>query len=457
MIATDENNNDYQVYPESAWPKTGYKYNATLSNCIDNKGEGKPNIISYDIRKREATVITKNATFCYLYFDVDLTPPEFDTSAGGGGFQIINGDKCVMIGKKCSSQVGVKTTIRWKSDDVEAYCVSNSSNPDDCTEDDWKEVTDGMFSVTVNHNLQSGDGDKIVYAHIMDTAGNISTKSDDIILDTTRPTVSIKAFRQDNNSSVSSGVWYNSRLKYVITETLSGPSGYKIYYCEGANNCDPTNVISSGTNRNSSTTGSYYVRYKIVSNAGLESSIGSFNGNVDLTKPTVLVSSFNQTTGAVVYTCNDTGGSGVKSGYPNPSSKNLTGTYQSYSVTCVDNAGNEQTLPETYTYSTGGVCGYNYKSCYTSACGSYECGRQYTSFKKVWTDENGNGVECDWHNYQADPMYCYYYGYPDGSTKVHKVSNCYTGSCPNPPEHYCNRRCENPACGTSTAKSCWHK
>lgn len=69
-----------------------------------------------------------------------------------------------------------------------------------------------------------------------------------------------------------------------------GPSGGTIYYCtDTEDTCSPTTVINLNTaitSRNT-TTGTFYVRYKVVSGAGLSSDIGKYIAKVDRTAPTM--------------------------------------------------------------------------------------------------------------------------------------------------------------------------
>ena len=365
MVATDETNENYTNYAESKWPKRGYKFNAELTRCVGENGLEKGKI-KYNIRSREAEVVSKGVTYCYLYFDVDAEGPEFDGSGiGNGGFVVANGPKCTMTNSKCTYERGVSTTLKWKSEDVEAYCVSNSSNPDDCSESDWKPVGEGVYSATYAHTLTAGDEEKIVYAHLRDLAENVTTVSDKIILDGTVPQAKIEGQRQSNSEGVASGTWINERMKFIITNTLTGPSGYTIYYCEGDSNCNPTTRITSGQQRLSSSKNTYYVRYKVVSGAGLESSINTYTARVDIDAPTISITN----SGSTAYvTCNDGVGSGVRSGNK---SVTLTTSGQVVSGTCVDNVGHQRSSSRPFYYGVNrNACGQTYhpRSC---CCESY--------------------------------------------------------------------------------------
>ena len=82
-------------------------------------------------------------------------------------------------------------------------------------------------------------------------------------------------------------------MNFTLTKGTTGISGYTIYYCKDtANTCNPTTKATSGTQITSYNieTGTYYFRYKIVSESGISSSIGSFVAKIDTTQPTVTYS-----------------------------------------------------------------------------------------------------------------------------------------------------------------------
>ena len=61
----------------------------------------------------------------------------------------------------------------------------------------------------------------------------------------------------------------------------------------GANTCTPSTSIARGTSLTSynTTTGTYYIRYKITNGAGVSSSVGSYTAKVDTTTPTITMAS----------------------------------------------------------------------------------------------------------------------------------------------------------------------
>lgn len=410
MVGTDESNETYENYRESKWPKRGYAFNGTLTRCVGDKDEDKGRI-TFDRRKREATVISKGNTYCYLYFDVDNNAPEFDSGYGNGGLLVENGEKCTLRNKKCTSKIEVGTTIKWKSDDVEAYCISNSADPNDCREEDWKEVGEGVYSATNPHILRDADEEQIVYAHIRDIAENISTASDEIILDRITPESEIKGYRQSNGEEVANDTWINERLKYIIRETKVGPSGAQIYYCEDkANTCNPSIRVTKDSERNSSYTSAYYVRYKIVSYAGLESEIKSYIGKADVTPPVIsITSNGSQTSGGGVATvsCTDAD-SGVKSGSKTVA---LSSSGQVVSGTCVDNVGHERSNSRTFYYGPSiPNCGQTYHP--SSCCcvtQNYDC--SYMDYKDAQCQAGtinhaGNCGAWQWNKCPNTHQYC---------------------------------------------------
>jgi len=121
-------------------------------------------------------------------------------------------------------------------------------------------------------------------------------------VDVTNPTVTISATKKTAGTVVSSGSWSNEGLNFKFTPTFGG-SGGTIYYCKDtANTCTPGTTIASGTplTTYASTTGTYYIRYKVVSGSGISSSVLSYVAKVDMTTPTVTISATKKTTGSVV-------------------------------------------------------------------------------------------------------------------------------------------------------------
>ena len=106
-------------------------------------------------------------------------------------------------------------------------------------------------------------------------------------IDKVMPTVTLKAEKNDG-TVVATNTFVNNGLNFTLTKGTVGTSGADIYYCVDTTNvCTPNTKVESGTKitgYNSRTT-DYYFRYRIVSNAGSSSTIGSFKAKFDTVKP----------------------------------------------------------------------------------------------------------------------------------------------------------------------------
>ena len=122
-------------------------------------------------------------------------------------------------------------------------------------------------------------------------------------IDKVVPAVKITATKKTSGTAVASNTWSNEELTYVLEKTQSGRSGFKIYYCKDtANTCNPTTEVQDKAQIKAynTTTGEYYIRYKIVSGSGNESAVGSYHAKVDTNKPTVNITATKKTSGTEV-------------------------------------------------------------------------------------------------------------------------------------------------------------
>ncbi len=107
----------------------------------------------------------------------------------------------------------------------------------------------------------------------------------------------ISATKKTAGTAVASDTWSNEGLNYI----LSAPAGATIYYCKDTNNtCSPGTTTTSGSSITSynTVTGTYYIRYKTISN-GVSSSVRSYIAKVDITPPTI---NYTLTANGVTYT-----------------------------------------------------------------------------------------------------------------------------------------------------------
>ena len=139
---------------------------------------------------------------------------------------------------------------------------------------------------------------------IVSNAGLTSgVKSFDARTDTVSPTVKLEARKQTSGTAVTSGSWSSEGLLFKLTQQVVGKSGAKIYYCQDTTNtCEPNQTTTSGIDLSNFTslTSTYYIRYKIVSNANLESTVASYTAKVDTTVPTATMSATKATSGTSV-------------------------------------------------------------------------------------------------------------------------------------------------------------
>ncbi len=179
--------------------------------------------------------------------------------------------------------------------------------------------------------------------------------------------VTIEATKKTSGTTVATDTWSNEGLNF----TLSAPAGATIYYCKDtANTCSPGTTATSGNTITSynTTTGTYYIRYKTVSN-GVSSAIKTYIAKVDTTSPDVVVD-LNTTT--ISATLTDSG-----SGVDAYSFTNSTTSPTTYDYTFT--ATSSKSITKSYTLSTTAVA---YQLHYKDAAGNKR--RQYIYARKKY-------------------------------------------------------------------------
>ena len=211
------------------------------------------------------------------------------------------------------------TPVRIKRDDTLPYCVLSATGTPgtdgwftsnvDLAFSDNRDLSGGTYaaaisgvllnnlalstatinrttSSTTNQYTENTTGVTYI-GYVEDNAHNFYTCEKNVKIDKVVPDVSVTVTRHDNNAQVATNTWVNSYLDYTFTAGTTGVSGYTIKYCQDTDNtCTPSTIATNGTKINNSTVGIYYIRYKIVSGAGLESEVGSFTAKVDIIPPT---------------------------------------------------------------------------------------------------------------------------------------------------------------------------
>lgn len=245
------------------------------------------------------------------------------------------------------------------------YCkdTSNTCSPS-------SEITSG--STITSYNTSNGTY-YIRYKIVSDAGISSSVKSYTAKVDTGVPSITITAKKSSAGTSVSEGSWSNQGLNFILKTDSTGTSGATIYYCKDTNNtCSPSTTIASGTTitKYNTATGTYYIRYKVVSGTGTSSTIGSYTAKVDTTAPTITysanksaISSKYEAPVVITSKCTDSGGSTIStftvnknsvsgaSGTNSISKETTISTIGSTSIptVCKDKAGNSTSETKSYT------------------------------------------------------------------------------------------------------------
>ena len=174
----------------------------------------------------------------------------------------------------------------------------------DCEKNNQKEA-----SQTFDENMQ-----KYIFFRAVSLAGVYSNPSNyqEVKIDKVTPFATITGYKAGSSTEVASGTWSEKGLNFIFKDEhiAHGESNYKIYYCgDRDNSCNPdenTNIYKEKENddekdlqnsvnsdgkitRFSSTNGTFYIRYKIVSEAGKESNVITYIAYVDSIVPSATV------------------------------------------------------------------------------------------------------------------------------------------------------------------------
>ena len=118
-IMLEQEDGTYKEDTTSTWPTSGYKYNESMSGCIDINGNKLDGVLSYDSTNNIATVDTGNTSYCYLYFSIK--PPTI------GEYILLNKTN----GLNAALEGGL---YRFKGTDVNNYICFGTSKKNECTE-----------------------------------------------------------------------------------------------------------------------------------------------------------------------------------------------------------------------------------------------------------------------------------------------------------------------------------
>lgn len=136
------------------------------------------------------------------------------------------------------------------------------------------------------------------------TGKTASSLGKEVLVDkVTPPAPTITAKKSSAGTTIGSGTWSNEGLKFIFDiDGVNNASGATTRYCvDTSDTCIPTETVPSGglTSYNTKT-GTYYVRYKSVSGAGLSSEVKSYTAKVDTITPSVSLKATKSTSGTSV-------------------------------------------------------------------------------------------------------------------------------------------------------------
>ena len=214
------------------------------------------------------------------------------------------------------------------------YFVSNTSDIPDNDDENWLDVSNSDNSVVIDTEDETSKEVYVFYRSVSSVENDgkfiVSNLSNYVLvqIDKITPSTTLRAYKISDDVprvTVESDNWSNKYLEFRFNNPVTGPSGGIIYYCiqdidktigesveeleedsdvgsddvsDSGNLCIPyvkddinnkivaPNDIMPGTD---SKEGEYTVRYMVVSGAGTASDIGEYNAMVDVTNPTLIV------------------------------------------------------------------------------------------------------------------------------------------------------------------------
>ncbi len=195
-IYKQDDNGEYILSNDSAFPTKGFVLNVEDSKCYDYNGTSSPTEGLSQTNDGRIIIETNTTKYCNLYFTKDDEAPVVTTFSINGTKEnnenLVNG---------YTHKVDVTYNISWSASDVISYCIG--TNKDECN-GSWVEVS-GVTSVSpVIPALDSSEGIKKMYAFLKDKANNISTSQEaSITLDLNNPTVTNVTYKSKDTNSIS--------------------------------------------------------------------------------------------------------------------------------------------------------------------------------------------------------------------------------------------------------------
>ena len=249
--------------------------------------------------------------------------------------------KPLKIKSSASSWTNTPITVSIEEDGISdsgdvsyQYFVSNTSDIPDNDDENWLDVSNSDNSVVIDTEDETSKEVYVFYRSVSSVENDgkfiVSNPSNYVLvqIDKITPSTTLRAYKISDDVprvTVESDNWSNKYLEFRFNNPVAGPSGGIIYYCiqdidktigesveeleedsdvgsddvsDSGSICTPylendvnnsviaPNDIMPGTD---SKEGEYTVRYMVVSGAGTESDIGEYNAMVDVTNPTLKV------------------------------------------------------------------------------------------------------------------------------------------------------------------------
>lgn len=215
-----------------------------------------------------------------------------------------------------SVSVSIEENGEGTSDSGEVSYQYYVSETEDIPEDaEWIDLTDDNV-VTIDTDDETSKKVYVYYRSVssvlyVNSNGEIVPITSDpsnyalVQIDKVKPDVTVRAYKisdDDPRVTVESGTWSNKYLEFRFNTPTTGKSGGIIYYCiedaeinsdseEEVDSCNPSEIVAANSivPGTESKEGKYKLRYMVVSGSGNSSDIYEYDAMVDVTNPTLYV------------------------------------------------------------------------------------------------------------------------------------------------------------------------
>ena len=337
----------------------------------------------------------------------------------------------------CGTATGASTTWTKNNRTINQACADTLSGCEKSSYDATYKSTKKTDSVTIS-----------------DKVGNTRSCTYNVYVDKTPPSCTVTATKSKSKTDktkgtagYSSGTWVNNAAVYSAPACTDPHSG-----CDSSKTKVVVKRVTSGATEGTFTTtergvesqGETTHTWTLYDKVGNTRTCSTFTIKLDRENPVI---SHSLSGNKVTRSCSDPNGngkSGVKSGSlttPNP--QTLSGTSQTVTSSCSDNAGNSASKSNTYTYSAHSSCGVkSYKTCTNGSC----CGTSvvYGSWYHSKDIFSNSGCTFSYHQ-DSDVQYRTCAG--GGLTVIYKVYQRSKTTVAN--------TCTNSCCGIKEYNACW--